>query len=158
MLRCLGKHCLRGGGEVSAAAWAFVAIGCIGLIWVVLWQFKKWSELDERLARADPSLLDDAALSSEEAIQAPAGSVILPYTLAVDIPLQTPLAVTSTTQQPYPQPYPQQYSQQYSQQYPQQIATPVVHQQTTRQPLPDVAPELTSESMPVTPITDEELN
>ena len=127
---------------MSAAAWAFVAIGCIGLIWVVLWQFKKWSELDERLARADPSLLDDAALSSEEAIQAPAGSVILPYTLAVDIPLQTPLAVTSTTQQPYPQ----------------QIATPVVHQQTTRQPLPDVTPELTSESMPATPLADEELN
>jgi len=131
---------------VSAAAWAFVAIGCIGLIWVVLWQFKKWSELDERLARADPSLLDDAALSSEEAIQAPAGSVILPYTLAVDIPLQTPLAVTSTTQQPYPQ------------QYPQQITTPVIHQQTTQQPLPDVTPELTSESMPATPIADEEIN
>lgn len=126
---------------MSAAAWAFVAIGCISLVWVVLWQFKKWSELDERLARADPTLLDDAALSSEEAIQAPAGSVILPYTLAVDIPLQTPLAVTSTTQQPYPQ----------------HITTPVVHQQTTQQPLPDVAPELTSESMPVAPITDEEL-
>ena len=127
---------------MSAAAWAFVAIGCIGLVWVVLWQFKKWSELDERLARADPSLLDDAALSSEEAIQAPAGSVILPYTLAVDIPLQTPLVATSTTQQPYPQ----------------QIATPVVHQQTTRQPLPGITPELTSESMPATPITDEGLN
>jgi hypothetical protein len=128
---------------VSAAAWAFVAIGCIGLVWVVLWQFKKWSELDERLARADPTLLDDGALSSEEAIQAPAGSVILPYNLAVDIPLQTPLVVTSATQQPQP--------------YPQQIATPVVHQQTTRQPLPDVTPELTSESMPpVAPITDEE--
>ena len=142
MLRCPGKHCLRGGDKVSAAAWAFVAIGCIGLVWVVLWQFKKWSELDERLARADPTLLDDAALSSEEAIQAPAGSVILPYTLAVDIPLQTPLVVTSATQQPQP--------------YPQHIATQVVHQQTTRQPLPDVAPELTSESMPVAPITDEE--
>ncbi len=81
---------------MSASAWAFVAIGCIGLVWVVLWQFKKWSELDERLARADPTLLDDAALSSEEAIQAPAGSVILPYTLAVDMPVQTPMVVTST--------------------------------------------------------------
>ena len=129
---------------MSAAAWAFVAIGCIGLVWVVLWQFKKWSELDERLARADPTLLDDAALSSEEAIQAPAGSVILPYTLAVDIPLQTPLTVAPTTHQPQP--------------HPQQITTPVVHQQTTQQPLPDVAPELTSESMLVAPITDEELN
>ena len=144
MLRGPGKHCLRGGDEVSAAAWAFVAIGCIGLVWVVLWQFKKWSELDERLARADPTLLDDAALSSEEAIQAPAGSVILPYTLAVDIPLQTPLAVASATQQPQP--------------HPQQITTPVLHQQTTQQLLPDVAPELTSESMLVAPIADEKLN
>lgn len=152
MLRGHGKHCLRGGSEVSAATWAFVAIGCIGLVWVVLWQFKKWSELDERLARADPTLLDDAALSSEEAIQAPAGSVILPYTLAVDIPLQTPLVVAPTTQQPQVLPPTQ------PQPYPQHITTPVVHQQTTRQPPPDVTPELTLESIPATTITDEELN
>ena len=81
----------------QAVEWAFVAVGCVGLVWVLLWQFKKWSELDERLARADATLLDDAALSSEEAIQAPAGSVILPYTLAVDIPVQTPLVSTPAT-------------------------------------------------------------
>ena len=81
----------------QAVEWAFVAVGCVGLVWVLLWQFKKWSELDERLARADATLLDDAALSSEEAIQAPAGSVILPYTLAVDMPVQTPLVSTPAT-------------------------------------------------------------
>lgn len=89
---------------MSAAAWAFVAIGCIGLVWVVLWQFKKWSELDERLARADPTLLDDAALSSEEAIQAPAGSVILPCALAVDIPLHPPIVFSPAAEQQSPVP------------------------------------------------------
>lgn len=62
-------------------------IGCVGILWLMLWQFKKWSELDDRLARADPSLLNDSSLDSEEVIQAPAGSVVLPYALAVDLPM-----------------------------------------------------------------------
>ena len=68
-------------------AWILVAIGCIGIGWLGIWQFKKFSELDNRVARADESLLDDAGLKSHEAIQAPLGSVVLPYALAVDVPI-----------------------------------------------------------------------
>ena len=68
-------------------AWILVVIGCIGIGWLGIWQFKKFSELDNRVARADESLLDDAGLKSHEAIQAPLGSVVLPYALAVDVPI-----------------------------------------------------------------------
>ena len=72
-------------GDIDA--WISMAIGCSGLVALLIWQFKKFSELDNRIARADESLLDDAGLKSHEAIQAPLGSVVLPYALAVDVPI-----------------------------------------------------------------------
>ena len=72
---------------MAVVAWILVSFGCIGIGWLGIWQFKKFSELDERIALADESLLDDAGLKSHEVIQAPAGSVVLPYALAVDVPL-----------------------------------------------------------------------
>lgn len=64
--------------------WAIVMGGCILLTWLAWWHTQKHRELDERLAFADPTLVDDASLSLSEAIQAPAGSVVLPYAMVID--------------------------------------------------------------------------
>ena len=74
---------------MSGLSWVLVLIGSVGLLWIGYWQFKKFSELEERIAKSDGSLFDDAGIKTSEAIQAPVGSVILPYSLAVDVPINT---------------------------------------------------------------------
>ena len=72
---------------MSALSWILVLIGSVGLLWIGYWQFKKFSELEERIAKSDGSLFDDAGIKTSEVIQAPMSSVILPYSLAVDVPI-----------------------------------------------------------------------
>ena len=44
------------------------------LIWMAINHWKKMSSLDSRLAKGDPTLLDESNVYIEEVIQAPMGS------------------------------------------------------------------------------------
>ena len=77
----------KGRVKMSGLSWIFVLVGSVGLLWIGYWQFKKFSELEKRIAKSDGSLFDDAGIKTSEAIQAPVGSVVLPYSLAVDVPI-----------------------------------------------------------------------
>ena len=59
-----------------------ILAGSIVLAFVVWWfHVRRHSLLDARIQVADPSLLTGPGLNTESAIQAPQGSMILPYTV-----------------------------------------------------------------------------
>lgn len=69
-------------GELTLLAELSILAGTIFLAFVVWWfHIKRHSELDERLRNADDSLLTSTGVKTESAIQAPQGSIILPYTV-----------------------------------------------------------------------------
>lgn len=55
-------------------SWTLAGITTCGLIWMAINHWKKMSSLDSRLAKGDPTLLDESNVYIEEVIQAPMGS------------------------------------------------------------------------------------
>lgn len=59
-----------------------IVAGSIILAFVVWWfHIRRHALLDARIQNADPSLLTGPGVRTESAIQAPEGSVVLPYTV-----------------------------------------------------------------------------
>ncbi len=58
----------------------FVAVFFTGLIGVIAWwQWNSYATLDSRIEACDETLLDDAGTRIEKVLDAPQGSVIVPY-------------------------------------------------------------------------------
>ena len=72
----------------SIAGWFVVLLltGVIGLIgW---WQWKSYVTLDQRIDRLDSSLIDSAGTRVEKVLDAPPGSVVVPYVASTLVPVQ----------------------------------------------------------------------
>ena len=52
------------------------------------WQWKSYATLDQRIESMDSSLLDSAGTRIEKVLDAPAGSVVVPYIAATMVPIQ----------------------------------------------------------------------
>ena len=72
----------------SIVGWFVVLLltGVIGLI--AWWQWKSYATLDRRIDSMDSSLLDSAGTRIEKVLDAPAGSVVVPYVAATMVPIQ----------------------------------------------------------------------
>jgi len=72
----------------SIAGWFVVLLltGVIGLIgW---WQWKSYVTLDQRIDRLDSTLIDSAGTRVEKVLDAPPGSVVVPYVASTLVPVQ----------------------------------------------------------------------
>lgn len=72
----------------SIAGWFVVLLltGVIGLIgW---WQWKSYVTLDQRIDQLDSTLIDSAGTRVEKVLDAPPGSVVVPYVASTLVPVQ----------------------------------------------------------------------
>ena len=72
----------------SIAEWFVILLltGVIGLIgW---WQWKSYVTLDQRIDQLDSTLIDSAGTRVEKVLDAPPGSVVVPYVASTLVPVQ----------------------------------------------------------------------
>jgi len=73
---------------VSVIGWALVLIltGVIG--WIGWLQWNAYRTLDQRIDQLDATLIESAGTRVEKVLDAPPGSVIVPYVAASMVPVQ----------------------------------------------------------------------
>ena len=84
---------------MSAVLGWFLVLFLTGIIVLIgWWQWKSYVTLDQRIEQLDPTLLDSAGTRVEKVLDAPAGSVVVPYVASTLVPVQQspPMVVPST--------------------------------------------------------------
>ena len=67
----------------------FLVLALTGIIGIIgWWQWKSYVTLDQRIEQLDPTLLDSAGTRVEKVLDAPAGSVVVPYIASTLVPVQ----------------------------------------------------------------------
>ena len=88
---------------MSAILGWFLVLVLTGIIVLIgWWQWKSYVTLDQRIEQLDPTLLDSAGTRVEKVLDAPAGSVVVPYVASTLVPVQQPpsMVVPSTADVP----------------------------------------------------------
>ena len=88
---------------MSAILGWFLVLVLTGIIVLIgWWQWKSYVTLDQRIEQLDPTLLDSAGTRVEKVLDAPAGSVVVPYVASTLVPVQQapPMVVPSTVDVP----------------------------------------------------------
>ena len=81
---------------MSAALGWFLVLALTGVIVLVgWWQWKAYVTLDQRIDQLDSTLLDSAGTRVEKVLDAPPGSVVVPYVATSMVPVQTPAPVAA---------------------------------------------------------------
>ena len=74
---------------MSAVLGWFLVLFLTGIIVLIgWWQWKSYVTLDQRIDRMDATLLDSAGTRVEKVLDAPAGSVVVPYVASTLVPVQ----------------------------------------------------------------------
>ena len=74
---------------MSAALGWFLVLALTGVIcFVGWWQWKSYVTLDQRIEQMDETLLDSAGTRVEKVLDAPAGSMVVPYVASTLVPVQ----------------------------------------------------------------------
>ena len=74
---------------MSAALGWFLVLALTGVIVLVgWWQWKAYVTLDQRIDQLDSTLLDSAGTRVEKVLDAPPGSVVVPYVASTLVPVQ----------------------------------------------------------------------
>ena len=90
---------------MSAVLGWFLVLFLTGIIVLIgWWQWKSYVTLDQRIDRMDATLLDSAGTRVEKVLDAPAGSVVVPYVASTLVPVpQVPAQVVApVAEQPAP--------------------------------------------------------
>ena len=90
---------------MSAVLGWFLVLFLTGVIVLIgWWQWKSYVTLDQRIDRMDATLLDSAGTRVEKVLDAPAGSVVVPYVASTLVPVQQvpTQVVTPVAEQPAP--------------------------------------------------------
>ena len=88
---------------MSAVLGWFLVLFLTGIILLIgWWQWKSYVTLDQRIEQLDPTLLDSAGTRVEKVLDAPAGSVVVPYVASTLVPVKQPpsMVVPSTADVP----------------------------------------------------------
>jgi len=83
----------------------FLVLFLTGIIVLIgWWQWKSYVTLDQRIDRMDATLLDSAGTRVEKVLDAPPGSVVVPYVASTLVPVQqVPVQVVApVVEQPAP--------------------------------------------------------
>jgi len=74
---------------MSAVLGWFLVLVLTGVIcFVGWWQWKSYVTLDQRIEQMDETLLDSAGTRVEKVLDAPAGSMVVPYVASTLVPVQ----------------------------------------------------------------------
>ena len=74
---------------MSAVLGWFLVLALTGVICFVGWgQWKSYGTLDQRIEQMDETLLDSAGTRVEKVLDAPAGSMVVPYVASTLVPVQ----------------------------------------------------------------------
>lgn len=84
----------------SLIGWFMVLVltGVIG--WIGWWQWNSYHKLDLRIDQLDSTLLDSAGTRVEKVLDAPAGSVVVPYMASNLVPVQNTMQMPVQIQSP----------------------------------------------------------
>ena len=90
---------------MSAALGWFLVLALTGVIVLIgWWQWKAYVTLEQRIDQLDSTLLDSAGTRVEKVLDAPPGSVVVPYVASTLVPVQQAPTqmVTPVVEQPAP--------------------------------------------------------
>ena len=74
---------------MSAVLGWFLVLALTGVIALVgWWQWKAYVTLDQRIDQMDATLLESAGTRVEKVLDAPAGSIVVPYVASTLVPVQ----------------------------------------------------------------------
>ena len=77
---------------MSAVLGWFLVLGLTCFIVLIgWWQWQSYVTLDQRIDQLDATLLESAGTRVEKVLDAPAGSVVVPYVASTLVPVQQPL-------------------------------------------------------------------
>ena len=87
----------------SIVGWFVVLLltGVIGLI--AWWQWKSYVTLDQRIDQLDATLIDSTGTRVEKVLDAPPGSVVVPYVASSLVPIQNTMQIPTPISTPAPQ-------------------------------------------------------
>ena len=66
----------------EAVGWVFIFLLTGAIVWVGWLQWNTYRALDRKIERLDPSLITSAGTRVEKILDAPPGSVVVPYVVA----------------------------------------------------------------------------
>ena len=70
--------------------WFFIILLTVVIGWIGWLQWKAYRTLDERIEQMDPTLIESASTRVEKVLDAPPGSVVVPYVATTMVPVQYP--------------------------------------------------------------------
>ena len=74
--------------------WFFIILLTVVIGWIGWLQWKAYRTLDERIEQMDPTLIESASTRVEKVLDAPPGSVVVPYVATTMGPVQNPVPET----------------------------------------------------------------
>ena len=74
--------------------WFFIILLTVVIGWIGWLQWKAYRTLDERIEQMDPTLIESASTRVEKVLDAPPGSVVVPYVATAMVPVQNPVPET----------------------------------------------------------------
>ena len=72
----------------AVLGWLLVLSLTGAICFVGWWQWKSYVTLDQRIEQMDETLLDSAGTRVEKVLDAPAGSMVVPYVASTLVPVQ----------------------------------------------------------------------
>ena len=74
---------------VDVVGWGLIFLLTGAIVWVGWLQWNTYRTLDQKIERLDPTLITSAGTRVEKILDAPPGSVVVPYVLASVVPAQS---------------------------------------------------------------------
>ena len=74
--------------------WFFIILLTVVIGWIGWLQWKAYRTLDDRIEQMDPTLIESASTRVEKVLDAPPGSVVVPYVATTMVPVQNPVPET----------------------------------------------------------------
>ena len=80
--------------------WVFILLLTGAIVWIGWLQWNTYRTLDQKIERLDPTLITSAGTRVEKVLDAPPGSVVVPYVLASVVPTENVSFVPTPLMQP----------------------------------------------------------
>ena len=88
----------------ALVGWVLLLILTAVIGWIGWLQWNSYRTLDQRIDQMDPTLIESAGTRIEKVLDAPPGSVVVPYVAASMVPVQnvvqTPVPVVAPVNEP----------------------------------------------------------
>ena len=84
----------------EVVGWTFILLLTGAIVWIGWLQWNTYRTLDQKIERLDPTLITSAGTRVENVLDAPPGSVVVPYVLANVVPTQSVSFVPTSVMQP----------------------------------------------------------